>query len=111
MPSKPIDTIRVDILPAVMRHDPALGESIVQAIKDDIERCTVEYRDTIDPAFRTFVYAIQTNTSITLEVTAAERLPVAIIDDSTLLDTLQKAAMERGVGMQQFLRELAKELM
>lgn len=97
--SKPIDTIRVDILPAVMRADPELG--------NDIVTYAMMYARSRDH----FVYVSEHGSSITLEVTAAERLPIAVIDDKTLLATLNAAAMERGVGLQQLIKELAKELM
>lgn len=95
--TKPIDSIRIEILPNVMRADPYLSQDIVTEIKQYAR------------ANEHFVYETQTGNQLTLEITAAERLPVAVIDDKTLLDTLAKAAMERGVPMQDFIKQLAKE--
>ncbi len=101
---KPIESIRVDILPNVLRVDPELGERIVAMIHQELHNSGNNINDCT-----LFVYGTTSHGIANLEVTTADRQPVAIIDDSTLLDTLAAAAMERGVPLQQFINQLAKE--
>jgi hypothetical protein len=98
------ERIRIDILPNALKLHPDISDDILAAIHGEIENAN----SVSDSRLYTYQTIDKTSGQYVIEITAAERHAVVFLTDEQVLSVFEQAAINQGMSLQEFIKELAK---